>query len=81
MPHKSSPTATQQSWRPHDRRALNQFAAAYGFIRTPTKGGHVRFIHVASGASVVTGSTPSDRRSIQNAVAALRRVARGESAR
>jgi hypothetical protein len=79
MPHRQFRTGTQQ--RPHDRRGLNQFAAACGFVRTLTKGGHVRYVHIASGAAVVTASTPSDHRAYLNAVSALRRVARAESVR
>lgn len=62
----------------HDIRTVRRKADALSYAVSSTKGGHVRF-RLVSGATVIAGKTPSDRRSLQNALATLRRVARSQA--
>lgn len=54
---------------------LIRVASRLGWRVEPTHGGHLRLKH-PSGALVFAGSTPSDRRSLANALATMRREMR-----
>ncbi|WP_041242750.1 hypothetical protein [Gluconobacter oxydans] len=55
-----------------DFRSLRHRAADMGWMPSKTNGGHIRWRH-ACGAIVFAPSTPSDRRSLKNTLAQLKR--------
>ena len=55
-----------------DFQDIVRAAKAQGFVIEPTKKQHVRF-RAADGRSVITGSTPSDKRALQNLISDLRK--------
>ena len=56
-----------------DIRELKAHAESQGWVVTPTKNGHLKWVSPA-GAVVISPSTPSDWRSMKNHVAYLRRA-------
>jgi hypothetical protein len=55
-------------------RDLIRLAERDGWSITTTNGGHLRLEHPDATGPVFTGSTPSDRRAIHNALATMRRA-------
>lgn len=65
------------SGRLSDHRQLRKIAESLGYEWYLSKANHIRYRHRATGATVTVALTPSDHRWKQNAVAQLRRGARG----
>lgn len=56
-----------------DMRALVRQKRKEGWEVEPTKKGHLRWVFVATGAIVISASTPSDHRTLLNTMADIRR--------
>jgi predicted RNA binding protein YcfA (HicA-like mRNA interferase family) len=57
-------------------RDLIRAAKREGWEVSTTDGGHLRLEHPEASGRVITGSTPSDRRALYHARAAMKRVRR-----
>jgi len=54
-------------------KALRDLASQYGLQISQTSGGHTKLTDPITGRSVFTAKTPSDRRTIRNVEALIRR--------